>query len=100
MSAYVILFRESPVRDPEAMRKYRESPRPPELFEKMKVRVAYGAQIAIEGEPPDGVIVLEFPTMEDAKAWYYSPDYQKAAVFRLQAADFRGVIVEGFEPPA
>ena len=63
----------------------------------MKPLAVYGAQIPIEGDnPPDAVVVLEFPTVEDAKAWYYSPEYQEAAKHRLAAADYRGVIVEGY----
>ena len=95
MPAYVVLFRESPVRDPEAMAEYhrigQEKGPPPTL----KPLVVYGAMTPIEGTPPDGVVVLEFPTVEDAKTWYYGP-YQEAAQHRLRAADYRGVIVEGF----
>jgi len=57
--------------------------------------VVYGAQTPLEGEAPDGVVILKFDSTEDAKAWYYSPGYQEAVVHRLKAADYRGVIVEG-----
>jgi uncharacterized protein (DUF1330 family) len=57
--------------------------------------VVYGAQTPLEGEAPDGVVILKFDSTEDAKAWYYSPAYQEAVVHRLKAADYRGVIVEG-----
>ena len=43
----------------------------------------------------DGVVLLQFPTMEAAKAWYYSPAYQEALVHRLRASDSRVVLVEG-----
>jgi uncharacterized protein (DUF1330 family) len=97
MPAYVVLFRESPVRDPEAMAEYTrigQAKGPPPT---LKPLVIYGAQTPIEGTPPDGVVVLEFPSVDDAKAWYYG-DYQEAAQHRLRAADYRGVIVEGFAP--
>jgi uncharacterized protein (DUF1330 family) len=42
---------------------------------------------------------LQFPTVEDAKAWYHSPGYQAAAVHRRKGADYRAVIVEGFTLP-
>jgi uncharacterized protein (DUF1330 family) len=53
----------------------------------------------IEGTPADGVVILQFPTVEDAKAWYYSPSYQAAAQHRMKGADYRGMIVEGFKMP-
>jgi uncharacterized protein (DUF1330 family) len=62
--------------------------------------VVYGAQTPLEGAPPDGVVILKFDSVADAKAWYYDPAYQEAVVHRLKAADYRGVIVEGFEPGA
>lgn len=99
MAAYVVLFRESPVRDPEEMAEYRrKSPQDSHRFG-LKPLAVYGAQEAIEGEAPDGVIILEFPSMEAAKAWYHNPEYQAAARHRMKAADYRGVIVEGFTPP-
>jgi uncharacterized protein (DUF1330 family) len=95
MTAYVVLFRESAVHDPEAMKEYQRigqaNGSPPTL----KPLVVYGAMTPIEGNPPDGVVVLEFPSVEDAKEWYYGK-YQEAAPHRLKAADYRGVIVEGF----
>ena len=38
---------------------------------------------------------MQFPTIEDARAWYASPTYQEALAFRKDAADWRVVIVEG-----
>lgn len=98
MPAYVVLFRESPIHDPAEMEEYQRigaKNGPPPT---MKPLVVYGAQTPLEGQAPDGVVVLEFPSVEDAKSWYYGA-YQQAAVHRLKAADYRGVIVEGFSPP-
>ena len=95
MPAYVVLFRESEVRDPAEMEKYRSKGSDPTKYG-LKPLAVYGAQTPLEGSPPDGVVVLEFPDVASAKAWYYSPEYQDAAQHRLKAADYRGVIVEGF----
>jgi uncharacterized protein (DUF1330 family) len=96
MTAYVVFFRESPIRDPEAMQAYlKDSSVGP--FD-MKALAVYGAQTSLEGEAPDGVVILSFPDVEEAKAWYYSPDYQARVPHRLKAADYRTVIVEGFDP--
>lgn len=98
MPAYMIFIREEPVRDPEAMAEYRRINRQNVGDFKMKPLVVYGATEAIEGKAPDGIIVLEFPTAEDARAWYNSPGYQAAVPHRLRAADYRAIIVEGFSP--
>lgn len=57
----------------------------------------YGDIITLEGSAPDGAIVLEFPTIEDAQAWYQSPDYQAAIPYRQQAADYDMFIVNGLK---
>lgn len=98
MPAYVIVMRESPVRDPGAYAEYQRMNRESkDDFSDFKIKplVIYGAIEAVEGEAPDGVIVLEFPSVEKARAWYNSPAYQAALPNRLKAADFRSFIVEG-----
>ncbi|CAA0127745.1 MULTISPECIES: DUF1330 domain-containing protein [Mycolicibacterium] len=41
-------------------------------------------------------VLLEFESVEAAKQWYYSDEYQAAAKLRQAAADCNGVIVSGF----
>ncbi|QZT61368.1 DUF1330 domain-containing protein [Mycolicibacterium austroafricanum] len=41
-------------------------------------------------------VLLEFESVEAAKEWYYSDEYQAAAKLRQAAADCNGVIVAGF----
>ena len=59
------------------------------------VLAAYGRQEVIEGPDVEGVVILEFPTFEAAKAWYDSPAYRKVREHRFRGADYRAVIVEG-----
>jgi uncharacterized protein (DUF1330 family) len=91
----MIFLREDPVRDQSAMDTYsqmnRAAPRDPNL----KPLVMYGATEAVEGAAPDGMVMLEFPTIEAAKAWYESPGYQAALPYRRQGADYRAFIVQG-----
>lgn len=95
MSAYILFIREKPVHNAEAMAEYQRlnqaSPRDPNL----KPLVIYGKTEALEGEAPDGIIVLQFPSVEAAKAWYNSPSYQEAMKHRKLGADYRALIVEG-----
>ena len=50
--------------------------------------LARGGRLAtFEGEPPlPRVVVIEFPSFEQAQAWYGSADYQKLIPIRLRAA--------------
>jgi uncharacterized protein (DUF1330 family) len=95
MSAYVFFIRESAIRDPAEMDLYRGSNRAKPANPTLTPLVVYGALEALEGEAPDGVVLLKFPSVEAAKAWYYSPEYQSAAAHRKKAADYRAFIVEG-----
>jgi uncharacterized protein (DUF1330 family) len=47
----------------------------------------------IEGKPPGPqTVIIEFESVEKAKAWYNSPDYQKVVGKRLAATDGFAVI--------
>ncbi|MFC4295932.1 DUF1330 domain-containing protein [Novosphingobium tardum] len=56
---------------------------------------AGGSPIVVEGEPSEMVVILEFPSVEEAKAWYDSPLYQEASAHRLKGGEWRVMIVEG-----
>ncbi|MGO8768381.1 MAG: DUF1330 domain-containing protein [Mycobacterium sp.] len=48
----------------------------------------------------DQTIVLEFESVDAARAWYESEAYQKAARLRQAAADCNAVIIAGFSMPS
>ena len=48
----------------------------------------------VEGEALDEVVVLEFPTLAEAEAWYHSPGYQDAIKLREPASKCSTFIVE------
>lgn len=95
MAVYMLFIREGAIRDQSQIDQYsrmnRESPRDP----KLKPLVVYGAIEPVEGAAPDGMVILQFPTVEDAKAWYNSPSYQAALAHRQKGADYRAFIVQG-----
>lgn len=95
MAAYMIFIREGEVFNPAEMDAYRNANRADTTDYKLKPLVVYGNMETLEGEAADGIVVLEFPTVEDAKAWYYSPGYQTAAEHRRKAAHYRAFLVEG-----
>jgi uncharacterized protein (DUF1330 family) len=41
------------------------------------------------------VVIMEFPSMEAARAWYDGPAYREVRRVRHLAADYRAFIVEG-----
>jgi len=47
------------------------------------------------GWNPARVVVLEFPTLEQARRWYDSPEYAPALALRQKAATARIILVEG-----
>jgi uncharacterized protein (DUF1330 family) len=95
MTVYMIFMREEPVRDEVEMAEYQRLNRANQGDFKLKPLSVYGAIEAVEGKAPDGIVLLEFPTVEDAKAWYNSPGYQAAIPHRVKAAPYRAIILEG-----
>jgi uncharacterized protein (DUF1330 family) len=95
MPAYMIVTREGPVRDAEQMAEYQRLNRknPPKI--PIKPLAIYGMLEPLEGDAPDGALLHEFASVADAKARYYSPEYQAALPHRQKAADYRMFIVEG-----
>ncbi len=94
MPAYAIFIREK-THDPAQLQQY--TPLSMQSLEghTLKVLAAYGRQEVLEGPAGEGVVIVEFPTMEAAQAWYRSPAYQKAREHRFLGADYRAFIVEG-----
>ena len=57
-----------------------------------------GRTMTLEGPPAKSrVVVIEFPSMERAQAFYDSPEYVAARRLRAGAADAQFVVVEGVE---
>lgn len=94
MSAYVIFMREK-TKNPAEMDKYREKVVAAREGHTMKALARYSKIESLEGAPVEGVVILEFPTFAEAKAWYDSPTYTAARQHRFLGADYRAMIVEG-----
>jgi uncharacterized protein (DUF1330 family) len=55
-----------------------------------------GRTEVLEGDWPfSRLVILEFPTYEQAKAWFDSGDYQDLRRIRLESADSLLVLVDG-----
>jgi len=68
-----------------------------------------GASVIVAGPPAEVIegawhgtqtVILEFPSVEAARSWYNSPEYQAAAAKRHTAAESNAVIIGGFEMPS
>ena len=94
MAAYVIA--EVNVTDPKLYDEYRKLV--PATVEKYGGRFAVrgGAVESKEGNwAPARLVVLEFPSMEQARKWYQSPEYAPALAIRVRAANAKLILVEG-----
>jgi uncharacterized protein (DUF1330 family) len=63
--------------------------------EGMEALVVYGDLQGLEGEAPDGAVVLKFENREKALEWYNRPIYQEAIKHRMKAAHYRVFVVDG-----
>ena len=55
-----------------------------------------GQTETLEGPAEDRrLVVIEFESMEQAKAWYNSPEYQAIVPIRWAAAESESILVEG-----
>lgn len=94
MSAYVVYVRDR-ITDPEEFSKYEQAAPAASVGHKITPLAYYGAVDTLEGPPVDGAVILEFETVEEARASYDSPLYQAALTHRLKGAEYRVFIVEG-----
>ena len=94
MASYVVFIRES-TRNPSELEAYAPKAQASLAGHPVRVLAAYGRQEVLEGPEVEGAVILEFPSFEEAKAWYDSPAYREAREYGFRGADYRAVIVEG-----
>ena len=94
MPAYVIV--NVTVRDPVRYEEYRRLATPTVGAYSGKY-VARGGAVEVKegGWAPSRLVILEFPTVERAQAWWASPEYAPAQALRQSCADTQLVITEG-----
>lgn len=94
MATYIVFTRES-TRDAAELETYSEKVGATLGGYPVTVLAAYGRQEVLEGPEVEGVVILEFPSFDAAKAWYDSPAYRAVREHRFRGAEYRAVIVEG-----
>lgn len=94
MAAYVVV--NITIRDPVRYDEYKRMATP--------TVSAYGGRYVARGAPvdvreggwiPSRLVILEFPNLERARAWWDSPEYAPAKALRQSCADTQLVITEG-----
>jgi uncharacterized protein (DUF1330 family) len=94
MVAYAVFIRNSTT-DPAELRTYGQMAGAASAGHAVKPLALYGKQEVLEGPEVEGVVILEFPSLEAAKAWYDSPAYVAAREHRFKGAEYRALLVEG-----
>jgi uncharacterized protein (DUF1330 family) len=95
MAAYVVV--QVDVKDPVRYENYKKMV--PPSIEKFGGRflVRGGKTHTMEGTwAPKRFVLVEFPSVEQAKAWWASPEYAEAKALRQATSDSQLIIAEGF----
>ena len=85
------------VDDPETYERYKAANAVPFAEYGARFLVRGGTQDTVEGDSHPRTVVIEFPSLEAAKACYASATYQAAKAIRDDAAEGRLIIVEGYD---
>jgi len=94
MPAFVIV--EIDVTDPAGYEEYKQ--KCPATVERYGGRyIARGGRAeTLEGDwSPKRVVLLEFPSVERAKAWWSSPEYAPVVAIRRRTSTARMIVVDG-----
>jgi len=94
MPAYVIA--DIDVQDPEKFEEYKKGSAPSSVPFGAKYLVRGGKVEALEGGwLPKRFVVIEFPSVEQAKAWWNSQEYAGPKAIRQSCAKSSFILVEG-----
>jgi uncharacterized protein (DUF1330 family) len=94
MSAFVVV--EVEVHDKERYETYKQMAAASVAAHGGRYLVRGGAVETLEGEwSPKRLVILEFPSMDQARAWRGSQDYAEAIAVRRDAARVQMILAEG-----
>ncbi|HEY4410474.1 MAG TPA: DUF1330 domain-containing protein [Acidimicrobiia bacterium] len=93
MSAYVIV--ELEVNDPQQYTAYGKLAQESIARHGGRFLIRGGTQEVIEGDWGPRMVMVEFDSLDAARAWYDSEDYQAILPMRLESSKGRMIFVEG-----
>ena len=95
MTAYVIV--DVTVEDPERYARYRDLAKPVVEAFGGKYLARAGRTETLEGTwAPTRLVILEFPSVEQAHTWLNSEEYREARALRHATAKTQMVVTEGY----
>ena len=97
MAAFMVFTRER-MRDEAEYGIYKEKNREAIKGQSFIPLALYGEHELFEGPDVQGVVILEFSSMQAAKDYYDSPAYVEARRHRHLGCDYRVILVEGVKP--
>ena len=94
MAAYIIV--EINVKDAETYERYKQLAPPSIAAHGGRYLIRGGKVETLEGAwQPKRFVMLEFPSAEQARAWWASPEYAPAKALRQASASTEMILVEG-----
>lgn len=94
MAAYIIA--EVQVTDPDTYATYRAMVAPSLAVYGGRFLARGGHAETLEGDrPPARIVIIEFDSVAQARAWWDSPEYRPARDLRHRAAQSRMIVIEG-----
>ncbi|MGI0028645.1 MAG: DUF1330 domain-containing protein [Nitrososphaera sp.] len=94
MAAYLVA--ELEVTDPALFEDYRKRVQATIAAHGGRYLARGGALESLEGGwNPKRMVILEFPSLAQAKTWYGSPEYQELLKLRLRSSKGKVVLIEG-----
>jgi uncharacterized protein (DUF1330 family) len=99
MPAYVVV--DIAVHDPTTYERYKELAQSSLARYGGRYVARGGTTTILEGTwSPKRLVILEFASVDQARAWWDSPEYAPAKAIRQRSARTEMLIVEGYELPA
>ena len=94
MPAYVLI--DVKVRDRETYEQYKQLASSAVAAYGGRYLARGGTTETLEGDwQPSRLVVLEFPSMQQGRAWWASPEYGPAKALRQSCADSEMILVDG-----
>ena len=87
------------VNDPEAYKAYAAAASAAMKIYGATILARGGRSEALEGDARPRNVILEFPSYEAARTYFYSPEYQAAIKLRRPVSEGELVLVEGYDAP-
>ncbi len=94
MSTYFVMIRKKTT-DAAALAEYGPKAALAARGHPLKPLAVHGVLEQLEGDPVEGAVILEFPNLTAARAWYDSSSYQAAVKFRLAGSTSNAFFIEG-----